>query len=87
MSEPLEIARRLDAIYDTELTNRLVSSLSSPSYTLAEIEALARKFTQKYEPYSDDGQHYQYTISIFILWLKQRERDARDEGEEREGGE
>lgn len=38
MNESVEIAQRLDAIYDTELTNRLVSSLSSPSYTLAELE-------------------------------------------------
>lgn len=72
MSESVEIAQRLDAIYDTELTNRLVSSLSSPSYTLAELMELGHEWARSTGGELTDDM----AVSWFLLWLGKKEREA-----------
>lgn len=75
MSESVEIAQRLDAIYDTELTNRLVSSLSSPSYTLADLQRLGREYSDQCRA-EDDSVIAGLVLSQFTRWLAKKEREA-----------
>lgn len=51
---------------------------SSPSYTLKEIEVLAREYVAEMEN-SENGQqdiNLRLTISSILAWLKRREREV-----------
>lgn len=76
MIESVEIARRLDAIYDTELTNRLVSSLSSPSYTLADLEALIREWLPTTPIPVNGDLTRELVVSNLLAWLVRREKET-----------
>ena len=79
MSESAEIAQRLDAIYDTELTNRLVSSLSSPSYTLAELRELSKEYLATSQ--LTDTLAPELILSSLLAWLAKKEREANERNE------
>lgn len=75
LSAAHEIARRLDTIYDTELTNHLVVSLSSPSYTLAQLSALARDYINDVRNHWAEGHvvEVELRLSLFLAYLQRLE--------------
>lgn len=75
-SNARDIARRLDRIYDTYLTNDLVRVLSSPSYTLDELEQLGKDYCDTSGLTENDRVISILVLSLFIQWARKREREV-----------
>lgn len=52
----------------------------SPSYTLAELEQLAQRYTREYQMSIDDELGEFLQLSPFIAWLAKKEREANERG-------
>lgn len=68
----MEIASELDRIYDTNLTNDLVKSLTQRSYTLDEIKTLALKWCDEF----DASDLARLTVSTLLVYLRKREKEG-----------